>query len=148
MPIKQLCGNVFDSKMPVLAHSTNCKGVFGLGMAKQIAARYPAVKQAYLQKFNSVGWSLGDVQFVVLPERTIANLALQDTYGRTGVHTDLAACRLAFEKLLDYCEQHTCGVSLPRVGSGLGGGSWEEIYKVLQECSSLYPEVVVEVYHL
>lgn len=148
MPIKNIHGNVFDSKMPVLAHSTNCMGKFGAGIALQVAKQYPAVKQAYLQKYNSVGWSLGDVQFVVLAEKTIANMALQATYGRSGVHTDLAACRLAFEKLLDYCEQHTCGVAMPRCGSGLGGEKWENIYKILKECSSLYTDVKVEVYYL
>lgn len=148
MPIKNIRGNVFNSTLPVLAHSVNTRGKFGAGVALQIAKRYPAAKAAYLQKFTSSGWRLGDVQFVVLAEKIIANMALQKTYARTGVHTDLSACQIAFEKLLDYCEQNDYGVAMPRVGSGLGGGQWEEIREVLEECSTVYPDVEVEVYYL
>jgi O-acetyl-ADP-ribose deacetylase (regulator of RNase III) len=117
-------------------------------MAYQITKYYPEAKAAYLKKFREVGWSVGEVQFVFLAEKIICNMALQDTYGRTGVHTDLKACKAAFDILFKFCHESGFGVSLPKVGSGLGGGRWSEIERILLESLKPYSSVEVDIYYL
>jgi O-acetyl-ADP-ribose deacetylase (regulator of RNase III) len=148
MPIEYINGNIFHSDKPVIAHSVNCKGVFGAGFALEIAKHYPEAKEAYLDKFQHKGWKPGNVQIVHLARKIVVNMALQDTYGRSGVHTKLSACETAFNIVFKYCQNHNYNISMPKVGSGLGGEKWANVESILIECLKPFPSVVVDVYYL
>jgi O-acetyl-ADP-ribose deacetylase (regulator of RNase III) len=150
MPIEYIKGNIFDASntREIIAHAVNCRGVFGAGFALEISKRYPRAKQLYMDKYRSEGWKLGDIQKVGLAEKIIVNMALQDTYGRTGVHTKLDACKDAFNQLITFAYLTDLGISMPKVGSGLGGLEWEKIEVVLIESAQHYPSVAVDIYYL
>ena len=40
-------GNIFDCTENIIVHQTNCQGVMGSGIAKQVKERYPEVFNAY-----------------------------------------------------------------------------------------------------
>src|ERR1044072_7927805 len=123
--IKYIRGNLFDTNRIVIAHSCNCLGAFGSGVAGQIAKLYPDARKAYLEKFKDPGWKLGDVQIVEIPahnlknkneKRIIANMATQRTFGTTGKHVSYPACFECFDKLFRFCEAEDLDVAMPKVG--------------------------------
>jgi O-acetyl-ADP-ribose deacetylase (regulator of RNase III) len=141
-------GSLFKTKREIIAHSVNTIGLFGAGVAKQIATFYPKAKESYLKSFNRGDWSLGKVQFVKCDDKIIANMATQNNVSKGDVqNTDYEACYEAFKKLLKYAKENGLGVALPKIGSGLGGGDWNEVEKQLLKAMAIY-EVEVDVHYL
>jgi O-acetyl-ADP-ribose deacetylase (regulator of RNase III) len=146
-------GDIFTAKdINVLAHGVNCRGAFGAGFAKKLAYKYPKARSHYIDKFYSKGWNLGEVQFIEiwpLCDRQmdtrwngedifiIANMATQQGYGYDASQTqyvDYDAVAKCFQTLIDYAECHRLTVGMPKIGSGLAGGSWDTINGILQQC--------------
>lgn len=140
-------GNLFETDAVIIAHGVNCKGVFGAGVAKQIAKIFPQALEMYRNKHFSGGWRLGDVQdvycnywmnpFDQIPyyaptSRVVANLATQETYGRTGVHVNYEAVEKCFDELFGIADINNFKVAMPQIGCGLAGGKWEEVEKILE----------------
>jgi O-acetyl-ADP-ribose deacetylase (regulator of RNase III) len=125
---------VFRTEPTIIAHGCNCRGGFGSGVAGQVARLYPQAREAYLAKYKSEGWQLGEVQYVsIIEHRTslwVANMATQDTYGGPGVHVDYEAVKNCFDNLLAFAEG-VYAVSIPKIGAGLGGGDWEIIESII-----------------
>jgi O-acetyl-ADP-ribose deacetylase (regulator of RNase III) len=144
-------GNLFETNREIIGHSVNCRGAFGSGVAGQIAKLYPLARQAYLNKFKTDKWHLGEIQLCPIDKDgrqiVIANMAMQDTYGKTGVHVDYKACFQAFSKLFRYASMHNDGIALPKLGAGLAGGSWLEVEKALLSALAPY-DIEVDVYYL
>jgi|ERR1051325_9858451 O-acetyl-ADP-ribose deacetylase (regulator of RNase III) len=140
-------GNIFDSQEQFIAHGCNCSGGFGSGVAKEIATRYPHIKEGYLYKHQHRGWKLGEIQLITVGDgtgRTIANCATQERYGRPdeGPYVSYPAIRQVIRKLV---EQWPNGFAIPKIGAGLAGGNWDIIEKIINEESGL---VEVRVYIL
>jgi O-acetyl-ADP-ribose deacetylase (regulator of RNase III) len=143
--ITKINGDLFNTKQRIIAHGVNCQGVFNAGVAKQIASRFPKVKKLYLDK----QWTPGDIQVCpVLKDRTpdfIMNLATQNYYGSGQdfvVYNALYAC---FVQLFEFAEFLGCGVAIPKIGSGLAGGDWTRIYKIIEACIKHRP-IELEIY--
>lgn len=159
MAIKLIKGDLLNS-CSVIAHGVNCRGGFGSGIAGQIAALYPNVKEEYLAYHKNVGWQLGDIQIVgcyktsggssTSPPSTsciiIVNCATQDAYLPRGVlHANYHAIERVCKKLRHFCKQDHHRLALPKIGCGLAGGDWnvvEEIY------DNVFHDMEVKVYHL
>jgi O-acetyl-ADP-ribose deacetylase (regulator of RNase III) len=150
-------GNLFNTDRRVIAHGVNCQGIFGAGVAGQVAKRYPEVKRAYERKDANDGWKPGDIQAVQADDgRLVVNMATQKTFGRTGVHVKYDAVRKCFEQVVALCEDLSLGqgghpflngLAIPRVGAGLGGGDWDTIECIILDCIK-DKDVEVEVFDL
>lgn len=130
-------GDVFETgRQAILVHQVNGRGKMGSGVARQIADRFPEVKEAYLLKHRRTGWELGSVQFVGVDHpviKEIVNLCGQDGYGYDGrLYTDYAALERGLATVFRYAEGESRGVSLPLIGCGLAGGSWEVVEKIIR----------------
>lgn len=143
-------GNLFDTSCKIIAHGVNCRGGFGSGVALQIAKRYPEVKLAYLKKHQShEKWKLGDVQYVLVMNHIIANMATQYDYGRVvKLYADYPSINKCFESILKFATELNVSVAMPKVGCGLAGGDWNIVCKLLQSSQEKYPNVHVEVWEL
>jgi O-acetyl-ADP-ribose deacetylase (regulator of RNase III) len=132
-------GDIFNSNESAIAHGCNCSGGFGSGFAKEVATRYPAVREAYLLKFRGEGWRLGDVQCVSVGvgenQLTIANCATQQRFGRPdeGPYISYPAVREVIRNLLTIFPY---GFAMPKIGAGLAGGNWDIIEKIIEEESA------------
>jgi O-acetyl-ADP-ribose deacetylase (regulator of RNase III) len=127
-------GNVLKSDASIIAHGVNCRGGFGSGVAGQIAKSYPEVKRAYLRWFEQGKWKPGEVQVVMADDkRLFANMATQDTYGAKGKHVIETAVKQCLDTLLTMAAKEGYTVAMPKIGSGLGGGDWDEIEPILEE---------------
>jgi O-acetyl-ADP-ribose deacetylase (regulator of RNase III) len=130
-----------------IAHGCNCSGGFGSGFAKQVSELYPSVREAYLHRFNTRGWKLGEVQILGVGDgsgREIANCATQQRYGKPdeGPYVSYPAIR---QVIRDLSNSWPGGFAIPKIGAGLAGGNWEIIERIIQEESG---SVEVRVYIL
>lgn len=140
-------GDLFTTNANIIAHSVNCRGVFGAGVAKQMATLYPQARREYLNKHKNFGWQLGDVQFVeICPDRIIANMAIQENYGRQGMYVDYDAVYDCCNTLFNYAKECNMDIAIPKIGAGLGGGDWGKIESIICKLLRNY-HVKVECYY-
>jgi O-acetyl-ADP-ribose deacetylase (regulator of RNase III) len=145
--IKYVQGDLLESSERVIAHGCNCRGGFGSGFAKAVAAKFPQVKERYINRFNSEGFDLGELQLVEVGDssgRVFANCTTQDRYGKPdeGPYVSYPAIRKVIQQLVKTFPQ---GFAIPKIGAGLAGGNWDIISKIIEEESG---QVEVRVYTL
>lgn len=132
----------------LVCHQVNCKGVMGLGLAKQIRERYPQVYAEYKKRCRSVDQSsdlLGSVQTISLIKQAgyaVVNIFGQDSYGRNGVYTDYGALRNAFSALASVVSGAVIRIPY-KMGCGLGGGHWPTVLQIIRETLCPYCEVEI-----
>lgn len=145
--IKYINGDLFDTDCDIIMHGVNCKGGFGSGVAATVRNLYPKARHYYLDKFDTEGWKLGEVQFV--PQwnnKVIANCATQDNYLPRGeCHVDYVAVSACMEKVLAFAKENSYTIAMPKIGAGLAGGDWTIIEKVI---NSTIGDTEVKVYVL
>lgn len=133
--IKIVDGDILQAKENIIAHQTNCLGVMGSGLAKQIRAKYPNVFEQYRKFFiNNKFTALGQCQIVKAEDdKYIANLFGQYNYGRDKQYTDYKALEEALFSLKVSAKDHNKSVAIPfAIGCGLAGGSWDIVYKIIE----------------
>ena len=144
MTIKE--GNLLDQK-GYLFHQTNCKFVMGSGIALQIRNTFPKVYESYLSfgndcKKDSIS-PLGTYQVVDLEDRKVVNVFSQDSYGKTGLHTDYEAMEKSFQLFI---KKEQIGIyNFPYLfGCGTGGGDWKIVSGLIEK---YFPDAVIWKYH-
>lgn len=138
--IKVVEGNILDASEDIIVHQVNCLGVMGAGLAKQIAERYPIVKEKYLEYCNKYIREslLGELHLVDTKEgKLVANV-----FGQMGikknsldkkVYTDFEALKLGLERVRNFAEVQSMSVAIPtHIGCGLAGGDWDEIKPMIE----------------
>jgi len=118
----------------VIAHCCNCFCVMSAGIAPQIKAKFPeayavdcATKKGDLAK-------LGTISYTTETKPTVVNLYGQYDYtGRRSGNMDLDydALRSAIKLMKEKFSGKTFG--LPKIGSGLAGGDFTIIEKIIEE---------------
>jgi O-acetyl-ADP-ribose deacetylase (regulator of RNase III) len=125
-------GNLMQASEDIIAHGCNCINGFGSGVAGDISKEYPQAKIKYHEKFNTVGWKLGDVQIVKTKGKQIANCATQyEYYPRNKQHADYDAIQSCFNKLYTYSKNNNLTIAIPKIGAGLAGGDWIIIESII-----------------
>lgn len=122
----------------VIVHQVNCVGVWGAGLALQMRHRYPLAYNEYMGWFNAGEWSLGRFQIVhVSADLSICNFAGQffTGYGETSNW----AYKTKMPSVFRRAEKDNLGkVYAPwRIGCGLGGGDWDTIRSIVEECGDV-----------
>jgi O-acetyl-ADP-ribose deacetylase (regulator of RNase III) len=116
----------------IIAHIVNDVGAWGRGFVVALSKRYPMARTAFLRKGKSR--VMGDVQFVQTGTRVlVANMFAQSGVG-TGVRrVRYGALKRCLKIVGIQALQDRRSVHMPRIGCGLGGGSWEEVEPLIQE---------------
>lgn len=148
--LKIIDGNIFESGADIIAHQTNCQGVMGSGVAKQVREKYPLVYHVY-SKFcelcredgkSPLGKCLLIPSDMASPDKQlVANLFGQENFGYDGkCYTDYDKLREAIRMLNDYAGLlsstigRTVTVAIPYLmGCHRGGGDWEIVSKMIEE---------------
>ena len=144
--IKYIKGDLFKAEQDILAHGCNCVGGFGSGVSGVMAKLHPKAKEKYLEKFNTEGWKLGDIQLVESNGKIIANCATQQKYfPRNIVNADYPAIEICMLKLYKLCKHTNKTLAIPKIGAGLAGGDWNKIEAILKE---VFEDIDVNVYYL
>jgi ADP-ribose 1''-phosphate phosphatase len=123
----------------ILIHSCNCRGVWGSGIAKQFAERFPAEKNYYTEECKKYGKSLlGSCLFIPAGDYTIACLFTSDGYGMEvdSVDSILDHTKSAIEQLIYQAKKqpmHMC-----KINSGLFQVPWEKTVAILEDSGQFY----------
>jgi O-acetyl-ADP-ribose deacetylase (regulator of RNase III) len=141
-------GDLLKSKENILGHQTNCLGIMGAGLAVQIKKQYPEVFEAYkrlCEKHKKSRTLMGKCQIVSTKQegRYIANLFGQYDISRNHVQTEYEYLRKALETLKEEAKKRNLSVGLPwQLGSGLAGGDWNIVKKMIEEVFHDYPVTI------
>lgn len=142
--IKEVEGNLLTYPgLEVIGHQTNCLGVMGAGIAKQIKAQNPELFKSYVRyckKFPDAHNILGTVQFCQADhsDQMIANMFGEYSFcesvapyeeGGKPRHTDYDALKECLNRLHAWMYTHdvkTAGIPY-KIGCGLAGGDWDGV---------------------
>lgn len=146
-------GNLLDAPVDYICHQVNCQGRMGSGIAKSIKTRWHRVYEDYIALCdkreeeiyqmcggmeNGLDWTetlLGEIQLVPVDvNKTVINMFAQQYYGYDGKrytsYDGFWSC------LGQIREQVPMGskIGFPaKIGCGLGGASWEVIFKMIEQ---------------
>ena len=142
-------GNIFDCTENIIVHQTNCQGVMGSGIAKQVKERYPEVFNAYYHycKTQELKDIFGTALICQVSDyKYIANIFGQNTFGQ-GLQTDYDMLKNALKEVHDFAKENNLSVAIPyKIGCGLGGGDWNTVYDIITEI--FFDDVPYEIYRL
>jgi O-acetyl-ADP-ribose deacetylase (regulator of RNase III) len=130
--LKFISGDILRTTSPYIAHgvATGSEEGTNTGLALKISSKWPDAQKHFKQFTRSQKFQGGDI-FVVAPNRNrpgIIYVASQpDMY-----QASASFLNRGLRKLARYSVKHQLeGVSLPRIGAGLGQLDWEEEVKPL-----------------
>lgn len=128
-------GNIFDTEAKMIGHGVNACGVMGGGIALQFRERYPAMHEAYVNICKAATNPLeslpGKVMFWEESDFCVANLFTQDKPGPNARYSwTISALKDAFEVAEEY---KFSSIAIPRIGCGIGGLDWAQMYYYLLE---------------
>lgn len=118
----------------LIAHICNDKGKWGAGFVLALSKKWKAPEIMY---HNTRDLILGSVKYVFVEESiAIANMIAQhgtgrDKYGNPPIRYD--ALEMALISVNNYCERFNFTLHLPKIGSGLAGGDWTVIEKIIED---------------
>lgn len=119
----------------VLLHQTNCIRVAGAGIALQIRNRWPS----WFNAFRADGRKLGDATLFraqKYPAVWIGNLYAQQSIGRGSQQTSYRALESALDTMAALIATSAPDTPIYApfgMGSGLGGGNWMIISRIINE---------------
>jgi O-acetyl-ADP-ribose deacetylase (regulator of RNase III) len=133
--IKHITGDLFkiaaETKSPIaIAHGCNCFHAMGAGVARRVALLYPEALEAdRATPHGAVSQTkLGSISYV----RVNPNLMVINAYTQfyPGADFRLDAFRSAMLAIRELTQRP---LFIPKIGAGIGGGSWPEIQAVLEQ---------------
>lgn len=130
----------------ILAHVVNSLGGFGKGFAANLARKHPAVKKEYQGWFmrgelvencpQDDAFRLGNIQAVAISDTlTVINMLAQNGYksAKNSRPLDYDALAKCLVKVRQIALSEKRPVVMPKIGSGLAGGDWQVIEKIIIE---------------
>jgi O-acetyl-ADP-ribose deacetylase (regulator of RNase III) len=123
-----------ENNFDVIAHGCNCFCVMGSGIAPQIKAKYPEAYAVDCETTAGDIKKLGAITYTKNTTPIVVNIYSQyDTKGRRQGKMDLDydALRSGIKAMKEKFSGKRFG--LPQIGSGLAGGSWAIIEKIIEE---------------
>lgn len=125
-------GNLLDVTEGVIVHGCNSQRVMGSGIALAIKQKYPEAYQAYMEGSMCLGsisrkWVMGDL--------LIINGITQEFYGRNGKrYVNYAVICEVFKQAIFVACCHGYTLNFPKIGAGRGGGDWNIIEQLINDC--------------
>ena len=105
-----------------------------------VSARWPEAREQYLRwhagQCPAPPFALGEVQLVhVEPDLWLAHLLVQHGIRSNNGAPPIqyGALESALERLASHADQLGASVHMPRIGTGLAGGSWQAVEPLVQE---------------
>ena len=137
----------------IIVHVCNNAGGWGKGFVLAVSRRWREPERRYRawhRGEQSQAFALGQVQFVRVEEAIwVANLIGQDGMGfRRGFPpVRYEAIQEGLRTVASKANELGASVHMPRIGSGLAGGRWEEVARIVEQ-ELIAAGVAVTVYDL
>lgn len=136
-------------EVDVIIHQCNCFNNMGAGIAPQIAKAFPNAKLIDEATKKGDASKLGTFTIDKSSDVWVVNL-----YGQFGwwkrkdgkINTEYDKLEQGFKSLssLLLIERPNVTIGLPKIGCGLGGGSWNTVAKIIEKTLSNFTVVVYE----
>ncbi len=142
-------GNLLYVYSGFVVHGCNAQGVMGSGVALAVKNKYPEAYECYRNDINTAMSDpqmktsdlLGAISFWSPDENlelVIANMITQDFYGSSPGqptrHVSYDAVAWGFSNLVEQSGGFgITDIHIPKIGAGLGGGSWNIISTIIEE---------------
>nr|WP_106781367.1 macro domain-containing protein [Lysinibacillus timonensis] len=149
-----------DASLPLeentlIIHVVNILGLWGKGFVLSLSKQFPYAKKEYIKwSKDKETFRLGEVQFVSVGQQKpifIANMLAQNgvrkNYKDTTTYIDYDALRLCLKKVARFSLINRLSIQMPKIGSGLAGGDWKEIEKIINE-ELIYNKIKCSVFEL
>ena len=140
--IAYLKGDATAPQVPgpaILPHIVNSVGAWGAGYVLAISKRWSTPEDTYRKWAKDPGFALGRTQFVkVEPNMWVANMVAQEGLGRSADgriplrYKALESCLWEVAKFA-LAQEETPTIHMPRIGAGLGGGSWAKVEAIIEK---------------
>ena len=149
--ISETEGNVLHAKEDMLIHGCNCFNTWGAGIALKIKNIYPLAYQTDSVTLSGDKNKLGKFTYWKGLHRlyeqsiTVINLYTQYGYGVDIQHADYDAIENGLLSVKKSFPDNS--IAMPKIGSGLGGGDWAKIKKIIENVFNDISDVV-NIYYL
>lgn len=143
--IQYVTGDLLEATQKVIIHGVNAQGIMGSGVAKVIREKWPEVYESYHLHYKTFGLNLGDILPVnTVDGKIIVNAVTQENFGRDGrQYCSYDAIEKCFEQINSRAvDWNVTEMALPKIGAGLGGGSWTIIENIILKTAKNYTPVV------
>lgn len=136
-------GNLLEAEENILVHQVNSDGIMSAGVAKQIADKFPKVKEEYIRLCDKYLYDYeqlrGKVDLTQENGKYIANIFSQTK----DFYTDYAAMKIALTTIRDYAEQEQLTVAMPyKIGCGIANGDFNIVLDIISRVFKNY-EVIL-----
>lgn len=121
----------------IICHICNDVGAWGAGFVLAISKRWATPEIAYRTKKKH---SLGQVDFIrVNNETLVANMIAQRgiSFEKNIPPINYSAVKICLNIVNDMAFSTSSTVHMPRIGTGLAGGNWDDILKIIEDTMSV-----------
>ncbi len=141
-------GDILEATEDIICHQCNTEGIFGGGLAKQIASRYPKCELSSITHVKTLKNKcdvVGTYNFYFTNnDKNIVNCFTQDK----DFNTNYEAIKFVFNDILEYCSLFNHTIAIPyKYGCGIANGDWNIVRKLFEDLSNEY-SVDIVVYQL
>lgn len=144
-------GDITKVERGLVLHGTNCSGGFGSGVAGAIRKVWPEVYERF-KDYTPCPELLGKfVPVRINDQLVVGNCYTQLNYGADGKkYASLDAISKSVTRAFHYATDKNIDIiCLPKIGSGLGGLSWdEEVEPALSKIAEEFPYIAVKIYYI
>lgn len=135
----------------LVVHGTNCRGAFGSGVAGAVRRKWPEVYTAFKNSPDGTGMLGNFIPVKITDDLVVANCYTQDYFGSDGKrYASPEAIKTALTKACLYVlENGISTISLPKIGAGLGGLSWEkDVVQIIVDLNQQFQSITFNVYYI
>jgi O-acetyl-ADP-ribose deacetylase (regulator of RNase III) len=135
MKIEYRQGDLFKTEIKTIVHGCNAQGVMGSGVANIIREQYPEAYERYRNEYEKHNYlKLGDIISVPCNYKFIVNAITQEYFGRDNKrYVSYDAVDDVMVKLNKFYDIYGISeIAMPKIGAGLGNGSWEVIEAIIE----------------
>lgn len=156
--ITYLKGDATNPQTPgnnFIIHINNNKGGWGKGFVLAVSKRWPLPEERY-RTWSKLGFDpeaglfeMGNIQKVKVEDSLwVINMVAQNkyspTYNVTKRYVDYGSVQLCLEKVSKLSKIYGASIHMPRIGTGLGGGKWDEIESIIKNSLQNTPVFVYD----
>lgn len=129
------CPNNVQGETAHILHICNDMGIWGRGFVVSLSARWEKPEAVYR---DSRSWTLGDINFIPVTENiVVVNMIAQH---RIRGHTQdglppirYGALGKCLKRVADNLRGKAVSIHMPRIGTGLAGGEWPIIERLIEK---------------